>query len=46
TAKGGTIFQICHKHKLPVNYIGVGEQLEDLQTFNPRTFVEALLTQT
>lgn len=46
TAKGGTIFQICHKHKLPVNYIGVGEQLEDLQTFNPRTFVEALFTQT
>jgi len=46
TAKGGTIFQICHKHKLPVNYIGVGEQLEDLQTFNPRTFVEALFAQT
>ena len=46
TAKGGTIFQICHKRKIPVNYIGVGEKLEDLQTFNPRTFVDALFAQT
>jgi fused signal recognition particle receptor len=45
TAKGGTIFQVCHKHKIPVNYIGVGEQLDDLQTFNPRTFVEAFFAQ-
>ena len=42
TAKGGTIFQICYKHKIPVKYIGVGEKLEDLQTFNPKSFVDAL----
>ncbi len=44
TAKGGTIFQIAHKHKIPVKYIGVGEKLEDLQTFNPLTFVDALFS--
>jgi fused signal recognition particle receptor len=45
TAKGGTIFQICYNHKIPVKYIGVGEKIEDLQSFNPRTFVDALFTQ-
>lgn len=44
TAKGGTIFQICYKHKIPVKYIGIGEKLDDLQTFNPMTFVEALFS--
>jgi fused signal recognition particle receptor len=42
TAKGGTIFQICESHKTPVKYIGVGEKLDDLQTFNPKLFVDAL----
>jgi fused signal recognition particle receptor len=46
TAKGGTILQITHKHKIPVKYIGVGEKLEDLQTFNPRTFADALFSET
>ena len=42
TAKGGTIFQICESNKVPVNYIGVGEKLDDLQTFNPKVFVDTL----
>jgi len=42
TAKGGTIFQICATNKIPVRYIGVGEKLDDLQTFNPKLFVDAL----
>jgi fused signal recognition particle receptor len=42
TAKGGTIFQICETHKTPVRYIGVGEKLDDLQSFDPSLFVEAL----
>jgi fused signal recognition particle receptor len=42
TAKGGTIFQICAANKIPVRYIGVGEKLDDLQTFNPQLFVDAL----
>lgn len=42
TAKGGTIFQIFETNKIPVKYIGVGEKLDDLQTFNPQLFVDAL----
>ena len=42
TAKGGTIFQICSTNKIPVRYIGVGEKLDDLQTFNPKAYVDAL----
>ena len=42
TAKGGTIFRICHHHKIPVNYVGIGEKISDLQNFNPKAFVDAL----
>ncbi len=42
TAKGGIIFQLCSKIKVPVKYIGVGETIDDLQTFDPRLFVEAI----
>jgi fused signal recognition particle receptor len=42
TAKGGTIFQIYSTNKIPVRYIGVGEKLDDLQTFNPQAYVDAL----
>ena len=42
TAKGGAIFQICSKQKIPVKYIGIGEGIDDLQTFNPKLFVSAL----
>ncbi len=42
TAKGGVIFQISSKLKIPVKYIGLGESIDDLQTFNPELFVSAL----
>ncbi len=42
TAKGGVVFQISSKLKVPVKYIGVGETIDDLQTFNPDLFVAAL----
>ena len=42
TAKGGAIFQICSKQNIPVKYIGVGEGIDDLQTFDPKLFVSAL----
>jgi fused signal recognition particle receptor len=42
TAKGGSIFQICEKQKIPVKFIGVGEKINDLQTFEPQMFVDAL----
>jgi fused signal recognition particle receptor len=42
TAKGGAIFAIKQKLDLPVKFIGVGEKLEDLERFDPDTYVEAL----
>ena len=42
TAKGGCIFAIKQKLGLPVKYIGVGEQLEDMEPFDPDSFVQAL----
>ncbi len=42
TAKGGMIFSIMEELKVPVKYIGVGEQIEDLQPFDAKNFVNAL----
>jgi fused signal recognition particle receptor len=44
TAKGGAIFAIKQKLGLPVKFIGVGEQLDDLEPFDPDAYVEALFT--
>ncbi|WP_111498540.1 signal recognition particle-docking protein FtsY [Marinobacter bohaiensis] len=42
TAKGGIIFAVARQLKLPIRYIGVGEQAEDLRPFEAEAFVEAL----
>jgi fused signal recognition particle receptor len=42
TAKGGIIVGICNELKIPIEYIGLGEKVEDLQPFNSREFVRAL----
>ncbi len=42
TAKGGVVFQIINEHKIPIKYIGVGEGIDDLQTFDAKEFVNAL----
>ena len=42
TAKGGIAVAIQSELKVPVKFIGVGEQIEDLQRFDPEAFVEAL----
>ena len=42
TAKGGVIFALAHKLGLPIRFIGVGEGIEDLRTFNAKDFVDAL----
>ena len=42
TAKGGIVVSICHDLKLPLKYIGIGENIEDLQLFNSEEFVKAL----
>ena len=43
TAKGGIVFAIASELGLPVKYIGVGEQVDDLMPFEPTAFAEALL---
>ncbi|WP_444932357.1 signal recognition particle-docking protein FtsY [Microbulbifer sp. SSSA002] len=42
TAKGGVIFALARRFGIPVRFIGVGEQAEDLQPFRAREFVSAL----
>ncbi|MFC1877642.1 signal recognition particle-docking protein FtsY [Thermodesulfobacteriota bacterium] len=42
TAKGGIAVSICSTLNIPLKYIGVGEQIDDLQDFDPEAFVEAL----
>ena len=43
TAKGGFIFSLSSELSLPVLYAGVGEKMEDLEEFDSKTFVEAIL---
>ncbi|TCN87012.1 signal recognition particle-docking protein FtsY [Shewanella fodinae] len=45
TAKGGVIFAIADKFAIPIRYIGVGEQIDDLRTFNAKDFIDALFSQ-
>ena len=42
TAKGGIVLAICDELKIPILFIGTGEDLDDLTPFNAETFIEAL----
>jgi len=44
TAKGGIIFAIAKQFGLPIRYIGVGEQADDLRPFVAQEFIDALFT--
>ncbi len=46
TAKGGVVIAIADRLKLPVRYVGLGEELEDLRPFDANEFVEALFSET
>lgn len=43
TAKGGALFSISNQLELPIFYIGIGEQADDLMPFSPDEFVDSLL---
>ena len=43
TAKGGIVVRIVRELKIPIKLIGVGEKIDDLQPFDPATFVDALV---
>jgi len=42
TAKGGVIFALAHQMDLPIHFVGVGEQIDDLRPFGAEQFVDAL----
>ena len=44
TAKGGVIFSIAQKLKLPIRFIGIGEGIDDLRPFDANDFLEALFS--
>ena len=43
TAKGGVVIGIVDENKIPVKYIGVGEGIEDMEVFNSKDFLDAIL---
>jgi len=45
SAKGGIVLQLSHQHGLPIRYVGVGENLEDLIAFQAEAFIDDLLPQ-
>ena len=44
TAKGGIVVGISHQLGLPIRFIGIGEQIDDLRPFNAGEFVEAIFS--
>ena len=43
TAKGGVVIGIVEENKIPVKFIGVGEQIDDMEVFNAEDFVKAII---
>lgn len=43
SAKGGVVFALAREFGLPIRFVGLGEQLDDLREFDPEAFVDALL---
>lgn len=43
TAKGGVVFSIVSELNIPIKYIGIGEQIDDIEKFNAKEFVEAIV---
>ena len=43
TAKGGVVVGIVEENKIPVKFIGVGEQIDDMEIFNSEDFVKAII---
>ncbi len=43
TAKGGVVIGIVNENKIPVKFIGVGEQIEDMEIFNSEDFAKAII---
>ena len=46
TAKGGIVFALAEQRQIPIRFIGVGESIDDLRSFDSKSFTEALFDQT
>ncbi|MDP3279320.1 MAG: signal recognition particle-docking protein FtsY [Deltaproteobacteria bacterium] len=44
TAKGGVMMAVCDEHKIPVRFVGVGENVDDLRVFDAEAFTDALFS--
>ena len=42
TAKGGIVLAICHELQIPIKYIGTGEKIDDIASFDAASFVDAI----
>lgn len=43
TSKGGVVIGIVQENKIPIKFIGIGEQIDDMETFNTKEFIEAII---
>lgn len=43
TAKGGVVIGIVDENKIPIKYIGIGEQIDDMEVFNSKEFIDAII---
>ena len=43
TAKGGAVIGIVEENQIPIKFIGVGEQIDDMETFNAKDFAKAII---
>ena len=43
TARGGIVFALAERLKIPIRFVGLGEKIDDLKEFDPAEFVDALL---
>lgn len=43
TSKGGVVIGIVQENKIPIKFIGVGEQIDDMENFNTKEFIEAII---
>lgn len=42
TAKGGSVLQLCLANKIPIKFLGIGEQLTDFVEFNPKEYIKSI----
>ena len=43
TAKGGVVIGIVNENSIPVKFVGVGEKIDDMEVFNSKDFVDAII---